>query len=197
MKVKKPILWFTIVETVITVIIMGILIWVVFETYVVIWRIAVFIQAQKWIHNEVIYMTQIIQNLVDDQNVVLTWSSYSQLSLTKWFKNDLELIDDEFSYTFSRMCETRGCYINLEKKPIEFIIGIDTIINTPITNVWDVEVNQFVVKVLPFEEEDTFEKTMHEWFWLFLDTEAPHYEPEKWRFRVNYQGQLFFNPRKY
>lgn len=197
MKKLRKLSGFTLIETVITTVIMAILIWVVFETYVIIWRIAVFIQLQKWIHNEVIYITQVVQNLVDNQNIVLTWIDLTQLSATNGFKSDLELVDDEFKYTFERVCGDDWCYIELDKRNIIFDELIDVPLKTALTNVTDIEVNQFVVKMLPYEQELTFTWTMHDWFWLFMDVEAPQYSEENWWYRVNYQWQLFFNPRKY
>lgn len=199
MRKCTPILWFSLIETIITVAIMAILIWIVFKTYVVIGRIAVFIKWERWIHNEIIYLTQVIQNLVDNQSVVMTWTDFAQLTLTNGYKEDLELVDDNFYYTFTRTCVTDWCYVNLEKKSLDYNPSNpdDILLNTALTNTSDIEINQFVIKVLPFREETTFTWTMHDWFWLSIDAESAIYSETNWWHHINYQWQLFFNPRKY
>ena len=62
---------FTLVELTITMIIISLLIGIVFQVFIVISHIAVKIQNEKLLHNELIYVMQTIQNIVDEGNVEL------------------------------------------------------------------------------------------------------------------------------
>jgi len=201
MKKNLTMRWFTLVETAITIVIIGILVWVVFETYLVIGRIAVFVRRQSSVHNEMIYLTQVMQNLVDNQNVVLTWTNFTQLSATNWFVNELHLQDNDHYYTFSRECENDSCYANLFKRPLIYNpdnpADVALSSNTPLTWIEETEITQFVFKIIPYEEENTFAWTMHDGFWMFIEAQSPFYSETDRRNRVDYQWQLFFNPRKY
>ncbi len=196
MKVKK-IYWFTILETIITVVIIGLLIGVIFQIFVVVGRIAVFVQQQRQVHNEMIYVIQILQNLIDDQAIVLDMSWYWNLEWNFWYAPVLRLVDTEtdLQYRFSNLCEDEWCYINLE---IVWDIDLEIdIINVPLTSVNQINIEHLYFKILPFLEMNTFETTMHQWFWMFIDARSPIYDQElRWN-RVFYRGQLFFNQRKY
>lgn len=188
--------WFTLIETVITVLIMSILIWVVFELYVVIGRMAVFIQWQKELHNELIYVVQTIQNLVDDQEVLLVYDD--SLNEIWWFTETLRLEDDDDTLFINSVCDD------------EWLCGLEMLRRDKstsdeqslmLTNTWSIHVSKFYIKALPLEDQDdpgtSFEDTLHEWFWLFLDAQVPYFDQEKRWFRVRQDIQIFFTIRKY
>ncbi|MBP7848040.1 type II secretion system protein [Patescibacteria group bacterium] len=60
---------FTLVELLITTVIMGMLIGLLFEIFVLIARIAVKVEHERSVHNEIIYVMQTIQNLIDQGNI--------------------------------------------------------------------------------------------------------------------------------
>lgn len=192
---QKKIYWFTLIETIITTVIMSILIWVVFEIYVVIGRMAVFIQWQKELHNELIYVVQTIQNLVDDQDVLLVASD--NLSGRAGFSETLKLEDDNDLIFMNRVCSEDGlCYIEMGKESKSD--GTTELI--PLTSTWSVHVEQFYIKALPYTQQGetaTFEETMHDGFWFFIDTRVPFFDQSKRRFRVSQKVQIFFTLRKY
>jgi hypothetical protein len=64
----------------ITVVIMAVLIGLIFEIFVTIGRISVFVQLNRAVHGELIYVTQTIQNMVDDQNMQLTGMDESSVT---------------------------------------------------------------------------------------------------------------------
>jgi hypothetical protein len=188
--------WFTLVETVITVVIMSILIWVVFEIYVVIGRMAVFIQWQKELHNELIYVVQTLQNLVDDQNILLVYDD----SLTEiwWFSETLRLEDDDDTIFLSTVCDSDElCAIEMLRRDKDTAIEESLLL----TNTWSIHVSQFYIKALPLENQSdpttSFEDTLHEWFWLFLDAQVPYFKQDSRWFRVRQDLQIFYTMRKY
>jgi len=60
---------FTLVELVITTVIIGMLIGLLFQIFVLIARIAVKVEHERAVHNEIIYVMQTIQNLIDQGNI--------------------------------------------------------------------------------------------------------------------------------
>lgn len=189
---------FTLVETTITIVIMSLLIGLVFEIYVVIWRMAVFVQWQKQLHTEMIFVIQTIQNLVDDQDILLEWTGEREEE--HGFEQRLWLSDDDYDYFLVNACdvwENQLCHLELQKQA-KLPSGEDAII--PLTSTWDVHIEQFYVKVLPFVEQNgatSFEDKMHEGFWLFIDVQVPFYNENKRWFRVSQKIQNFFTMRKY
>jgi len=196
---------FTLLETIITIVIMSILIWVIFQVYVMVGRIAVFVQGQKWIHDEMIYVIQTMQNLVDSQSTVLWWFDSLTDELKNWFDERLVLSDDTFTYIFTKVCTTtwfiEECVLQLEKDDDDVFTTNEII---PMTDPDALYLNNFYIRKLPYlaagwwwSAEENYERAMHEWFWLFMDVESPRYDPEKWWFSPNQQYQIFFNVRKY
>lgn len=192
---QKKTYWFTLIETIITTVVMSILIWLVFEIYVVIGRMAVFIQWQKELHNELIYIVQTIQNLVDDQDVLLVFDD--SLSWKSWFSETLKMEDDIDFIFMNRRCGSDGlCYIEMEKENKDN----STIERIPLTSTWSVHIEQFYIKALPFIEQGasaSFEETMHDGFWFFVDARVPFFDQTKRWFRVSQKVQIFFTLRKY
>lgn len=187
---------FTLIETVLTVVIMSILIWVVFEIYVVIGRMAVFIQWQKELHNELIYIVQTLQNLVDDQNVLLVYDD--SLNEIGWFSEILRLEDDGDAIFMNSVCDTEWlCWIQMLKRD-KLTAEEESVM---LTNTWSIHVTQFYIKALPLEDQSdpttSFEDTLHEWFRLFLDAQVPYFDQDKWWFRVAQNLQIFYTMRKY
>ena len=193
MKFRK---WFTLIETIITVLIMSILIWIVFEIYVVIGRMAVFIQWQKELHNELIYIVQTIQNLVDNQDVLLVYES--SLAERWGFSEELRLEDTDDEIFIDSVCDSEDlCALSMRRQDK----SDSTIEQILLTNTWSIHVNQFYIKALPLADQSlpqtSFEETLHEWFWLFLEAEVPYFDDSKWWFRVRQDVQIFFTMRKY
>lgn len=200
---KKSLFWFTLVEVMITIVIMAILIWLVFEIFVTIGRIAVFVQLNRAVHGELIYVAQTIQNMVDDQNMQLTWLDLSSSwwdSLTFGWKQVLEFSDDEFIYIISNNCGVEpNCYLELYWREYEDPwpgVTIDSW-SVALTDPWMVDVASFFIRTLPYGAPSEYTQIMHKWFWLFLDIKVPQYSSTDWRFRVFQQVELFFTMRKY
>lgn len=196
--------WFTLVEVVITVVIMWVLIWLIFEIFVTIWRISVFVQLNRAVHGELIYVSQTIQNMVDDQEMYLTWlditGTWGDIETFGW-KQALRFSDDEFNYVISNNCILESnCYLELywleldpDYSQPEFIQSGSVALTDPST----VDISSFFVRTLPYWPSSDYIHMMHKWFWLFLDIRVPQYDETKWWYRVQQQVELFFTMRKY
>lgn len=201
---NKSFKWFTLVEVIITIVIMAILIWLVFQVFVTIWHIAVYVQLNRAVHSELIYVSQTIQNMVDDQNMVLTWLVLEWTwgdSETFWWKQSLRFSDDEFNYEIAPDCTSQdNCFLELSWLELdpnyafpEFILSWSVALTDP--NL--VNISSFAVRTLPYGSPTEYLQLMHKWFWLFLDIRVPQFDETLWRYRVQQQAQLFFTMRKY
>ncbi len=186
----------------ITIVIMAVLIWLIFEIFVTIWRISVFVQMSRSVHGELIYVSQTIQNMVDDQDMQLTWLDLSWTwwdNLTAWWKQSLVLADEEFQYQISRNCvDEENCFLQLFRLELDpdFLWSVESW-SLALTDPWLVDIASFAVRTLPYDSATNYEQILHKGFWLLLDMRVPQYDSTKWWFRVQQQAELFFTMRKY
>lgn len=196
MKKKR---WFTLVEVMITIVIMGLLIALLFEIFVTIWRIAVFIQLNRTVHWEMIYVAQTIQNMVDDQYMNLTWLDLSLGwgdETTQWRKQNLQLADDEFIYVLNNNCvDESQCFLNLSRTDNGWWLAQTG--NVQLTNPDLTHVQAFAVRTIPNISPTVYTWLVHPWFWFFMDLRVPQYDETKRWLRVQQNIQLFFTMRKY
>lgn len=157
---------------------------------------AVFIQWQKELHNELIYVVQTIQNLVDDQNILLVYDD--SLNEIWWFSETLRLEDNNDAIFINSLCDAEWlCGLEMIRRDKSTAVEQQLML----TSTWSIHVSQFYIKALPLEDQtnpDTsFEDKMHEWFWLFLDAQVPYFNQNKRWFRIRQNLQMFFTMRKY
>jgi len=194
--------WFTLIEVMITIVIMWFLIWLLFEIFVTIWRIAVFVQLNRAVHGELIYVSQTIQNMVDDQNMQLTWLDLSWTwwdTLTNWRKQNLNFADTDFQYQIGTNCtDEANCFLQLYRLELDpdFLWDVESW-SVALTDPNMVSIESFAVRTLPYDSPSNYEQIMHKWFRLFLDIRVPQYDETKRWFRVLQQVELFFTMRKY
>ena len=173
MKLMKKRKWFTLVEVMITIVIMAVLIWLVFEIFVTIWRISVFVQLNRAVHGELIYVSQTIQNMVDDQEMQLTWLDLSWTwwdSLTYWWKQEINFADSEFQYEISNNCtDEPNCFLELYRLEIDpdFLWTVESW-SVALTDPNTVDIASFAIRTLPYWSPSEYMQIMHKWFWLFL-----------------------------
>jgi len=145
---------------------------------------AVKIQNEKLLHNELIYVIQTIQNIVDSWDMELYWYSTDAWSV----KETLYLSWSTHQYT-----------IQLNNNILELIsrnhLGNST--TYKLTDPSKIIVKQFYIKVFPHKDGVEIENIVHDGFWFFIDVETPHYNSSKRRYRVKRNMQTFFNIRKY
>lgn len=175
---------FTLVELTITIVIIALLIWVIFQTFTMIGHIAVKIQNERGLNGELIYIVQTIQNIVDEWDTTLFWYNLSGDSVL----SSLNLSGTTETFVFSQ-------------DGTDLIVQIQDDIwqtNTyTLTDSSKIEINNFYVKIVPYDDQTVYANKMHDGFWLFIDAQVPWYDEDRWRYRVNRKMQTFFNIRKY
>jgi prepilin-type N-terminal cleavage/methylation domain-containing protein len=196
---KKKI-WFTLVEVLITIVIMWFLIWLIFQVFVTIWRIAVFVQLNRTVHAEMMYVVQTMQNMVDDQYMNLTWLDLALTwwdATTWWWKSTLQLSDENLRYYLNNNCiEKDNCFLELSWESFLWW-WLSSTWSVELTNEELIAVNSFAVRTLPYTSPSSYTWLIHDWFRLFAELRVPQYDETKWWLRVKQQLQLFFTMRKY
>ncbi len=196
--------WFTLVELVISTVIIGLLIWLLFEIFTLIARIAVKVEHERAVHNEIIYVMQTIQNLIDQWNIsfgdYVGWGDYdSQFGIYK----SLNLVDtatvsgSTFVYEINRNCVSTWStenYVCLNTNALSSTWRV--VLN--LTDNERVLITNFYIKVLQSSDTETeYTRIVNDGFWLFMDAQIPGYDATRRWFRVDQQVQTFFNLRKY
>ncbi len=196
---------FTLVELLISTVIIGMLIGLLFQIFVLIARIAVKVEHERAVHNEIIYVMQTIQNLIDQWNIEFAdYLNGNQYESRYGIFDSLNLIDTttspwrDYRYSINRNCISSGSvenYLCLTTNAIS-ISGSDVVLN--LTDNDRVEVTNFYIKVLQSSDTETeYTKIVNDGFWLFMDVRIPQYDETRRWFRVDQKVQTFFNLRKY
>lgn len=175
---------FTLIELTITIVIISLLIGIIFQIFIVMSHIAVKIQNERMLHSELIYVMQTIQNIIDEGDVSLYWYHYP--GAPGDVHSTLNLSGSTKQYVF----QLTGDILKLN----EIWASTTTYI---LTDPLKIKINEFYIKIFPKRESAALENKFHDGFRLFLDVEIPHYNEDKWRRRVKWDMQTFFNIRKY
>ncbi len=221
MKRKTKLKWFTLLETMIVMVIIGILAVVLTESYTTISRTALRIEQEKNLSEESLILTQIFQSIADEATIdyerywtgeltesnwftdilYLTWWQWSWTSIyTTWWDNCLDL-DNNFP-------EVNGTYPeDIPEKIQNALSWCELILEQPekttslIPN-WKVITSKVKFKVIPYNSDEYYFNNGNEWlvindvhqpaFWMFIHLYAPFYQPTGTN-KIDQSLQLFFN----
>ena len=211
---KSLLKWFTLIEMIITMIIVGILAVVLVEAYITVSKIALKVEQQKNISEESLMLTQVFQSISDEATIdyerynqndinlgdsnwfvdilYLTWGNRSWTSVyTTWNCLDLE-------WSFSSVVNiTEILQENLECSLILDQGGMETELNTQ----WKVVISKIKFRVVPYKDDegyfaesgdDVINNIHQPAFWVFIHLYAPLYQTI-WVNKIDLPLQLFFN----
>lgn len=211
---KKLLKWFTMVEMIITMVIVSILAVVLVETYINISKIALKVEQQKNISEESLMLTQIFQSISDEATIdyeryeedginlenykwfvdvlYLTWGSWSGTSIyTTWYCFDLEWNFQSGVDVTSVLYQNSECSLVLKQNNVE----------TTLNTLWKVIISKIKFRVIPYNDDDWY-FDMRRWnvindihqpaFWVFVHLYAPLYQTS-WINKIDLPLQLFFN----
>ena len=216
MKGKTALKWFTLVEMIIVMVIVGILAVVLIESYLTISKTALRVEQEKNISEESLILTQIFQSIADEATIDYEVYSGKDIDLTNasGFINELYLTGGQWSWT--SIYTTGNCLAldnnfiadenwNINQNIQEFS-GCELILEqenkkTSITSNWKVVISEVKFKVIPYKSDNEYFSS-EEWivvnnvhqpaFWLFIHLYAPLYQPS-WTNKIDQPLQLFFN----
>lgn len=216
---KKLLKWFTLLEMIITMVIVWILAVVLIESYMTISKIALKVEQQKHLSEEALTLTQIFQSMSDEatidyekyevNNIDLEQSDwyYDRLYLTWWVWSGISIyttgacldLDGNFEFEDGKINNSiqdyTGC--SLVMKQWENWEEIQ------LTTLWKVVISKVIFRIIPFNSDENYFKNGEEWeiivndihqpaFWLFMHLYAPLYQPI-WVNNIDLPLQLFFN----
>ncbi len=195
---KKINKWFTLVEMMISIIIIWLLVILVFKIYIYLSEISVRIENEKILNNELLFMTQTFQNITDKYKI--DYDMYPNIKDTYWITKIMYLKWDEWKVKIYSTwdCEdsiqqikTKHCRVQMEK-------------NWNIVDITDKNKTYFTklyFKILPYEDNSkfnlNFDDLYHSWIWLFTQIYIKRYSDKDWKFNVNVNFQTFYNIRQY
>ena len=211
---KSLLKWFTLIEMIITMIIVGILAVVLVEAYITVSKIALKVEQQKNISEESLMLTQIFQSISDEATIdyerynqndinlgdsnwfvdilYLTWGNRSWTSVyTTWNCLDLEWSFSSGVNITETLQENLECSLILEQG------GMETELNTQ----WKVVISKIKFRVVPYKDDEGYFaesgdgviSNIHQpAFWVFIHLYAPLYQTI-WVNKIDLPLQLFFN----
>ena len=218
MKKRMKLKWFTLIEMIIVMVIIGILAVVLTESYITISKVALRVEQEKNLSEESLILTQIFQAISDEATI--DYEAYSghdiNLENKKWFTNVLYLTWGQWSwakiYTTGNCLDLDDNFVFDENwvvdKNIWDYTGCSLIVEqnskiTQLTTPGKVVISKVMFKIIPYDtDENYFEKAgildpvannLHQpAFWMFIHLYAPIYQP-MWTNKIDQPLQLFFN----
>ncbi len=219
MKRKTMLKWFTLLETMIVLIIVGILAVVLTESYTTISRTALKIEQEKNISEESLILTQVFQAISDEATI--DYEKYeNELTETNWFTDILYLTWGQWSWT-SIYTTWDGClelnnnfsansdwtYPDYSEKVQNALSWCELILDqwgnaTSLISNWKVITSGVKFRIIPYDSDENYFNSNEEWvainkvhqpaFWMFIHLYAPFYQPT-WTNKIDQPLQLFFN----
>jgi prepilin-type N-terminal cleavage/methylation domain-containing protein len=200
---------FTLTEILIVTIIIGILVWVLFRTYITISQISFRVEQQKFLNQEVLFVSETLQNFANKNKI--DYHKYSQQGIdlhpTKWITDVLYLSweDGKFSVYSTGACialETAPTPSDLQK-PCYLVVEKDWKF-TRITES-TVYISKVIFKIIPYADsqayinntalcESNYLACLHDHgFWFFSNFYSKWYSPANRSSNVTLFIQQFFN----
>lgn len=219
MKRKTMLKWFTLIETMIVLIIVGILAVVLTESYTTISRTALKIEQEKNISEESLILTQVFQAISDEATI--DYEKYeNKLTGTNWFTDILYLTWWQWSWT-SIYTTWDGClelnnnfpanpdwtYPDYSEKVQNALSWCELILDqwgnaTSLISNWKVITSNVKFRIIPYDSDESYFNSNEGWvainnvhqpaFWMFIHLYAPFYQPT-WTNKIDQPLQLFFN----
>lgn len=192
--------WFTLVEVLIGIVIVWLLVGIIFGIYVSTLRLSLKIENEKNLNNELLFFTQTIQNLVDNNDIDLSryvwWDGIiksntllgsqedwytDKLYLTSWSGQQLSI------YKNGNCWSKEWCWVEMEKKD-------GTIAR--LTDPHKVQIENLMFKIIPYKFAQV-EDIHQRWFWVLGSMSTIWYSTWKYERNIQQDIQLFYNIRKY
>jgi len=191
---------FTVVEMLISTIIIWLISIVIFRVYITIMNISSRIENEKIINTEFLFVSQSVQNLAEKANIDYEKYDSNTLFSTNWFVQTLYLTWEEWTFSVYLTGECgedlsqirkKNCWIQLDKNGDK----ID------LTDKNKIYITKFYFKLLPYDDIKkynlSYNDTYQNGFWIFAESYIKKYSEINYPFKVKFNYQNFYNIRKY
>ncbi len=167
---------FTLIEILISLIIIWILVVLLFKIYVTIGNINLKLENEKILQNELMYFNYFITQIFDKTNI--DYSKYSNLNITNWLTWKLYLSWNWYNIS---IYQTWNCMLTdwkeIKYKNCRIEANIDWK-KYVLTNTWKVYITNLTFKIIPFEKNPTtFSWVYNQWFWISFIMYPKNYNP--------------------
>ena len=196
---------FTLIEILMVTLIVGLLAWVLFKTYVTISQISFRVEQQKYVNQELLFVSETLQNFANRNKI--NYDKYWDLNQVNWVVDVLYMTweDGSFSIYSQWSCVwlnekplpndlLSGCFLILEKdwKQIKLT---DSVVY--VSKVW--------FKIIPYSDTQSYFNNLalcnsnylaclnDYWFWFFANFYGKWYSPSNWSTNISLFVQQFFN----
>lgn len=193
----KKIRAFTLLEILIVLVITGMLFAVLFRVYITISQITFRVQEQKYVNEELLFLSESLQNFSNRNKI--DYTEYGTwLFDTNWFTDMLYMSWEDWKfaiYSSGINCGSGVCELYLQKDWEEIQISKNKIF-----------LSKAKFKIIPFEPVDytTYSKCEdagknayacrnNPWFWFMANIYSSAYNQEHWTNNVYLNVQQFFN----
>ena len=196
--------WFTLIELVIVMAIIGILSIILLRSYTWVTEATFRVQQTKNVHQEALHLSQVMQNFADNNNI--DYPAYSWLTQSQWIVSILYLKgkDGVLSFYMTGECGSpviSGNLVLTGRCRVEMSQSWQII---PLTEINRVNIRNLAFKIIPFASSDDYLQkdvpcTNNDYlhcvhkpgFWLLLDAYGVNYGTQ-WTNHVHIPLQLFF-----
>lgn len=190
---------FTLVELLIVVIIIWILVVLIFRIYMQIANISIRVENEKVLNNELLSMSQTIQNIPDEYYI--DFSKYdSTLSSKYWYTKILYLT---WTWWPISIYATWDCIDNISSISEKFC-RLQMNKNWQVIDLTDknkIYFTKYYFKLIPYKDASTynipFAEIYHHGYGVHLESYIKRYNVKTWSFSVKLNYTNFFNLRKY
>ena len=209
MNIKKA---FTLVEIMIVLVIFGLLMTVLFQSYIVISQISFRTEQEKLVGQELLFFSQNLQNLVDRNPLDLDQYDSNEMITNNWFTDTLYFSgqDGQFSITTQwDWCREEYLYelpkaLDYDAGGCWFVLSSGDVVQQ-ITDMSWVVFSQVKFKIIPYASNESYLEWDIEcwnyfsclnspWFWIFTRAMTPYYR-NNWYNSVDVFFQEFFTSR--
>jgi type II secretory pathway pseudopilin PulG len=201
--------WFTLVETLIVVIIIWILSVILMKTYTFISEISFRIQQEKNVTQETLFLSQIVQNLSDRNsidydryNAISTW----YLTSRSWFVDILYLSWQDWKIEIYTTWTCIDPWTNIDILTWWYECYIQLIKNLEVSNITNPQtmyISRTIFKIIPYDSSINYINDIspcinpisciHKpWFFMIAKAYSPTYNKERYN-RIQIPIQQFFN----
>jgi len=196
---------FTLIEMVLVVLIVWLLTWILFKTYITMSKISFRVEQQKIVNQELLFVTQELQNLSNRNKI--DYNRYnSSLLDSEWLSNILYLSGEDWLISIF----ASGDCVWLDSEPesnqvdnwCELILEKDDKVISLTNN--NVYISDVLFKVLPFVSDDMYLQDINlcdtnylsclhsQWFWFIVKIYNKWYDVT-WTNNVSIFVEQFFN----
>ena len=200
---------FTLVEILLVTIVIGILAWVLFRVYVTISQISFKVEQQKYLNQEVLFVSETLQNFANRNKI--DYDKYSDeninLNKTKWITDILYLSWDDGRFSIY----SSGTCLDLNTTPVSS--DLENSCYLVIDNEWEITniteksvyITQVSFKIIPYADSKRYIDDMNlcdsnylaclhdHGFWFFTHFYSKWFSPANRSTNVSLFVQQFFN----